>query len=98
MEANQSVPRTAKVLAFPVTHPCPTCGRQCSEDDLSACLRCGQQYCQQDDWTCECDRMALEMAQRAMYLRTGAPIEEPAEENVLALAFMSQQFGEVTCE
>jgi hypothetical protein len=91
----------AKILRFPVQHACPTCQRPCGEDELSQCLRCGQKWCQFDTGECECDRFAREMAQRAQvwaederYKITGRPIEEPAEENVLALQFIHEQFGE----
>jgi hypothetical protein len=53
------------ILAFPVQHTCPTCGRACSPEDLSECLRCGQQYCRHDSWECDCDRAAQELVQRA---------------------------------
>ena len=98
MEADSSLTRTAKVLAFPVQHNCPTCERMCSPEDLSMCLRCGAQYCLNPAcWECQCDRDALEMMERAVeqkYRLTGEPIAEPAEENVLALEFMREQFGE----
>jgi hypothetical protein len=55
----------APVLQFPVQHSCPTCNRACAEDELSECMRCGQQYCRFDSWDCECDRTAREMKQRA---------------------------------
>ena len=93
MEANSSLPLMAKVLAFPVQHSCPTCERMCSPEDLSECLRCGALYCSKCTWECQCDRDAAELAERAKYRLTGDPIEEPAEENVLALAFMLEHFG-----
>ena len=52
------------ILQFPVQHACPTCARPCSPEDLSECLRCGQQYCSRDSWECECDRQALEIVER----------------------------------
>jgi len=55
----------SNVLAFPVQLACPTCGRPCGEDELSECTRCGQRYCQQDSWDCECDRTAREILARA---------------------------------
>jgi hypothetical protein len=54
----------AKLLAFPVQHSCPTCGRMCSPEELSECLRCRQLYCSKDSWDCECDRTAREIVQR----------------------------------
>jgi hypothetical protein len=54
----------ATLLAFPVQHSCPTCGRMCSPEELSQCLRCGQQYCKHDSWECECDRTAREIVER----------------------------------
>jgi hypothetical protein len=87
----------AKLLAFPVQHSCPSCSRPCGEDELSECLRCGLRYCSNPAcWECQCDRDALEMVQRAedaKYRLTGRPIEEPAEENVIAAAFIQTQFG-----
>lgn len=56
--------KPGKLLAFPVQHTCPTCHRACSPEDLSECIRCGQQYCNQDSWDCECDRTAREIVQR----------------------------------
>ena len=56
---------TNKILAFPVQHSCPKCGRVCSEEDLSDCLRCGQQYCSKDIWECQCNRNADEIVERA---------------------------------
>ena len=53
------------LLMFPTQLTCPTCGRPCGEDELSECLRCGQQYCQRDSWECECDRIAAEIIDRA---------------------------------
>jgi hypothetical protein len=98
MEANPSVTPSAKILAFPTTNPCSGCGRQCADDELSQCLRRGARYCERAEcWECQCDRDALEMVQRA-HLLTGPPIQEPAEENVLALAFIRQQFGGELCE
>ncbi len=84
-----------KILAFPIQLHCPTCLRPCGADELSACLRCGHQYCQRDEWTCECDRFAAEMADRAKHRLTGEPIREPAEENVVAEQFIKEQFGGV---
>lgn len=55
----------SNVLAFPAQLSCPTCGRACGDDELSECLRCGQQYCSGDDWTCQCDRDSTELMQRA---------------------------------
>lgn len=55
---------TENLLAFPVQFSCPTCGRACGEDELSECLRCGQQYCERDSWQCQCDRDAAEILQR----------------------------------
>jgi len=55
---------TATLFAFPVQHACPTCNRMCSPEELSECLRCGQQYCSKDSWECECDRMAREIIER----------------------------------
>jgi hypothetical protein len=55
----------AKLLAFPVQHVCPTCNRPCSDEDLSECLRCGQQYCSKDSWECDCDRRAQDIIERA---------------------------------
>jgi hypothetical protein len=52
------------VVAFPAQTNCPTCGRACSDEDLSECLRCGQQYCSRDSWECECDREAAEVIDR----------------------------------
>jgi hypothetical protein len=60
------------LLPLPVgfSYPtCPTCQRPCGEDELSECLRCGKQYCQQDDWSesCPCDlikQTAHEIEQR----------------------------------
>jgi hypothetical protein len=57
----------AKVLEFPEDkiHPCPTCDRACSDEELFGCLRCGQQYCKHDDWDdCACGRMAEDLARR----------------------------------
>jgi hypothetical protein len=53
------------VLSFPVETSCPSCNRPCSEEDLSECLRCGQQYCSKDSWVCVCDREAEEVMERA---------------------------------
>lgn len=53
------------VIQFPVTVVCPTCGKPCSDEDLSECLRCGQQYCSKDSWECACDRQAEEIHLRA---------------------------------
>jgi len=53
------------VLEFPAPVLCPTCNRPCSIEDLSECLRCGQQYCRHDSWECECDREAEEIVARA---------------------------------
>lgn len=61
---------TAKVLTFPITNPCSGCGRQCGDDELSECLRCGHRYCKQAGCeVCACDRFALEMAQRMEVLQ-----------------------------
>lgn len=102
MEAETSLTRSAKILAFPVTNPCSGCGRQCADDELNECARCGARYCEKPEcWSCQCDRDAIEIVERAhdvCYRITGAPITEPADENVLALQFMREQFGEVTCE
>jgi len=57
---------TSNLLDFPVQHSCPTCNRVCSEEDLSECLRCGQQYCSKDSWECACDREADEILERAL--------------------------------
>jgi hypothetical protein len=69
MSATTSVNPMANVLAFPVKHACPTCEAMCSPDDLSMCLRCGQEYCSQCSWECQCDRDAAEMVQRADVMR-----------------------------
>lgn len=55
----------SNILTFPVQHSCPTCNRPCSPEDLSECLTCGQQYCKHDSWQCACDRVAIEVVQRA---------------------------------
>lgn len=52
------------VLSFPIQTECPTCGRACSDEDLSECLRCGQRYCSKDSWECACDREAAEVIDR----------------------------------
>lgn len=58
----------AHIIQFPTQHSCPTCGRACAPDELSECLTCGQQYCSRKecDWTCACDRFAVEMVGRAL--------------------------------
>lgn len=56
---------TNTVLQFPIQLSCPTCGRACGDDELSECLRCGQRYCSNDEWTCQCDRDAVEIAERS---------------------------------
>lgn len=55
----------SNVIDFPTITSCPTCNRPCSEEDLSECLRCGQQYCSRDTWECACDREADEVVERA---------------------------------
>ena len=63
------------IVPFPPQHVCPTCNRVCSPEDLSECLTCGQQYCQRNDcdWTCACDRYAVEMYQRAEAILSQTP-------------------------
>lgn len=65
----------ASLLAFPVQFSCPTCKRPCGEDELSECLRCGQRYCSNDDWTCQCDRDAVEILERGNH-DEGLPVLE----------------------
>jgi hypothetical protein len=55
---------TKAVIQFPTQTECPTCGRSCSEEQLSGCMTCGAKYCKYDDWTCDCDRMAAEIVER----------------------------------
>ena len=55
---------TATILQMKAQHVCPTCERPCSPEDLSECLRCGQQFCKLDSWECECDRNAKEIMGR----------------------------------
>jgi hypothetical protein len=55
----------SKLLMFPVQHKCSTCDRMCSPEDLSCCLRCGQEYCSECSWECRCDRDAAEILGRA---------------------------------
>jgi hypothetical protein len=52
------------VLAFPITNACSNCQRQCGDDELSECLRCGARYCS-CSWQCQCDRDAVEILSRA---------------------------------
>jgi hypothetical protein len=52
------------ILQFPVRFSCPTCTRMCSPEDLSSCLRCGQEYCSECSWECQCDRDAAEILRR----------------------------------
>ena len=59
---------SSTVLKFPVRFSCPTCQRPCGEDELSECLRCGQRYCSNDSWDCQCDLDALDMLNRAQEL------------------------------
>jgi hypothetical protein len=59
------------VLSFPVTNPCSGCGRQCADDEMSECLRCGHRYCKRHGCeVCACDRTAVELAQRAEIVRS----------------------------
>ena len=90
MQTDSSLTPSCKIIQFPVQHACPKCQQPCGEDELSQCLRCGAKYCGNPKcWQCDCDLFAEEIA----YRLTGKPIEEPADENVLALAFIQQQFG-----
>jgi hypothetical protein len=66
----------ATMLSFPVQHACPTCNRPCSDEDLSECLRCGQQYCSQDSWECDCDRTAREIIERGGTSDEGISVPE----------------------
>ncbi len=77
---------SATLLQFPVQFACPTCGKPCSEDDLSECLTCGQQYCSHPacDWTCACDHMAADLAQRvSMVLNETFPVHTVQKETGL---------------
>lgn len=58
--------KISMVIPFPPRYTCPTCQRPCSPEDICECLTCGQQYCshKECDWTCDCDRIAAELAQR----------------------------------
>jgi hypothetical protein len=54
-----------KTLAFPAPVSCPSCGRACCEDELGGCFTCGDQFCDQCDSICSCDRLAAVMENHA---------------------------------
>jgi hypothetical protein len=64
-----------KVLTFPVAVTCQSCGKSCSEDELSECFTCGDKFCGSAKTNCKalcsCDRLALELADRLAELRPG---------------------------
>jgi len=61
----------AKVMEFPVIRiPCSSCETPCIEEELSeACGSCGERYCGKSSngcpSQCGCDRLAIDLAQRA---------------------------------
>jgi hypothetical protein len=63
------------VLAFPAQITCQSCGRACSEDEMSTCPDCGDKFCGSAKTDCKalcsCDRLAMEFADRAAILRPG---------------------------
>jgi hypothetical protein len=63
MSANTSL-QLGTLLIFPITNACSNCQRQCGDDELSECLRCGARYCS-CSWECQCDRDAVEILSRA---------------------------------
>jgi hypothetical protein len=62
-----------KLLTFPITNPCSNCHRQCGDDELSECVRCGARYCS-CSWECQCDRDAVEIVSRAVEILNRAGV------------------------
>ena len=66
---------SATVLNFPAQATCQSCGKACSEDELSTCPDCGDTFCGSAKTNCKavcsCDRLALELADRLADLRPG---------------------------
>jgi len=67
---------SATVLNFPASSlTCQSCGKSCSEDELSSCPDCGDTFCGSAKTNCKalccCDRLALELADRLADLRPG---------------------------
>jgi hypothetical protein len=66
---------SATVLNFPAAVICGSCGRPCSENELSECFTCGDKFCGSAKTNCKalcsCDRLALELADRLAELRPG---------------------------
>lgn len=63
------------VLVFPAAIICQSCGKACSEDELSACPDCGDTFCGSAKTNCKalcsCDRLAMELADRLANVRPG---------------------------
>jgi hypothetical protein len=70
---------TAKVLQFPIVRiPCASCGTLCIEEKLEdPCDNCGERYCAKSSngcpAQCACDRLAIDMVQRAAIFLDGWP-------------------------
>ena len=66
---------SATILNFPAAVICGSCGKSCSEDELSECFTCGDKFCGSAKTNCKavcsCDRLALELADRVAALRPG---------------------------
>jgi hypothetical protein len=65
---------SAIVLNFPAAAViCGSCGKACSEDELSECPTCGDKYCGSAKTNCKavcsCDRLALDLVDRVAMLR-----------------------------
>ena len=75
----------SNVLAFPPKMVCPSCQRPCSEDDLSECTTCGGLYCgrasNQCPSQCSCDRLAIDLAERAAIFVEGAKRRQTIAQN-----------------
>jgi hypothetical protein len=66
---------SATVLNFPAAITCQSCGKPCSEDELSTCPYCEDTFCGSAKTNCKalcsCDRLAMELADRLSDLRPG---------------------------
>ena len=66
---------SATILNFPAAVTCQSCGKACSEDELSTCPDCGDAFCGSAKTNCKalccCDRLAMELVDRLADLRPG---------------------------
>jgi hypothetical protein len=65
----------SNVLVFPAQITCQSCNKACSEDEMSTCPDCGDTFCGSAKSNCKslcaCDRLAMELADRAANLKLG---------------------------